>query len=146
MRAAAARISELANVRVRARSRVYESAPVGVTDQPWFLNAAVLADCMLLPATLLGELLRIERELGRDRTADAVRWGPRLIDLDVLWIEGLAVDTERLTVPHPRLKERAFAILPLLDVAPDALDPATGEGYVPPRGSRDVRLTGLSLG
>lgn len=145
MRAAIARIDAIPRVHVRARSQVYETAPVGVTDQPSFLNAAISVECMLPPEALLDELLRIERELGRDRSADALRWGPRLIDLDVLWIDGVTLGTERLTVPHPRLKERAFAIIPLLDVAPDAVDPRSGERYGAPEGASDVRRTQLSL-
>jgi 2-amino-4-hydroxy-6-hydroxymethyldihydropteridine diphosphokinase len=130
MRDAVARIAERAEV--RARSRVYETAPVGKLDQPSFLNAAIAVECALPPLVLLAALLGIERELGRDRSEDAVRWGPRTIDLDVLWIEGLALDDARLVVPHPRLVERAFALVPLLEVAPAAKDPRTGQPYAAP--------------
>ncbi|HSO35412.1 MAG TPA: 2-amino-4-hydroxy-6-hydroxymethyldihydropteridine diphosphokinase [Labilithrix sp.] len=130
MRDAVARIAERAEV--RARSHVYETAPVGKLDQPSFLNAAIAVECALSPLVLLDALLGIERELGRDRSEDAVRWGPRTIDLDVLWIEGLALDDARLVVPHPRLVERAFALVPLLEVAPAAKDPRTGQPYAAP--------------
>ncbi len=142
MREAIARIERVAHV--RARSRVYETAPVGKTDQPVFLNAAVAVDCTLSPLALLDALLAIEKELGRTRSADVVRWGPRTIDLDVLWIEGVALDDPRLTVPHPRLAERAFALVPLLDVASGAIDPRTLAPYVAPRDD-GVTLTSLTL-
>jgi 2-amino-4-hydroxy-6-hydroxymethyldihydropteridine diphosphokinase len=140
MREAVARLDAVASVRVVARSRFYETAPVDVLDQPEFLNAAVLVACSLRPSLLLDELLRIERELGRTRGADEIRFGPRRIDLDVLWIDGIAVDDVRLTVPHPRLARRAFALLPMLEVAPDAKDPRTGEAYVVPDDA-GVRVT-----
>ncbi len=72
---------------------------------------------MKSPRELLDSLLAIERDLGRTRDT---KWGPRTIDLDILWIEGVAIDEAGLVVPHPRLAERAFALAPLLDVAPDA--------------------------
>ncbi len=144
MRDAVARIGELEATTVRARSRVYETAPVGGVAQPDFLNAAVLVECTLSPLALLDALLGIERELGRDRTKDAVRWGPRAIDLDVLWIEDLVIDDARLVVPHPRLLERAFALVPLLDVAPHAVDPRDRKPLVAPSSS-EIRVTPLAL-
>lgn len=102
---------------MRARSRVYETAPVGGPAQPDYLNAAVRIDWAGEPLDLLDRLQAIEQELGRVRT---VANGPRTIDLDVLWIEGLTLDHPRLVVPHPRLHERPFALAPLLDVLPDA--------------------------
>ena len=142
MREAVGRIEQVAPL--RGRSRVYETAPVGKTDQPTFLNAAIAVDCALSPVALLDALLAIERDLGRIRSDDAVRWGPRTIDLDVLWIENLVVDDPRLTVPHPRLAERAFALVPLLEVAPGAVDPRTHAPYVAPPDD-GVRLTDLTL-
>jgi 2-amino-4-hydroxy-6-hydroxymethyldihydropteridine diphosphokinase len=103
--------------RVVARSSVYETIPVGGPPQGEFLNAAILVSTDRSPIELLDGLQSIERELGRTRD---VRWGPRTIDLDVLWIEDVTVADPRLVVPHPRLAERAFAIAPLLDVAPHA--------------------------
>jgi 2-amino-4-hydroxy-6-hydroxymethyldihydropteridine diphosphokinase len=130
MRDAAARIDRIEGVRIAARSRVYETAPVGGPPQPHFLNAAVLVECTLSPPALLEELLRIEVALGRVRGAGEVRFGPRTLDLDVLWVEGVILDEPRLTVPHPRLAGRAFALMPMLEVAPGATDPRTGEPYV----------------
>lgn len=127
LREAASRIGALASI-VR-RSHVWETAPVGGPEQPDFLNAALLAEWRETPLALLDALMRIEFELGRVR---GVRNGPRTIDLDVLWIEGLVVDEPRLVVPHPRLHLRAFALAPLLEVAPDAVDPRSGERFVAP--------------
>jgi 2-amino-4-hydroxy-6-hydroxymethyldihydropteridine diphosphokinase len=137
MRASVRAIEEIA--RVEARSRVYETAPVGGPEQPAFLNAALLASFDGAPIALLEHLLGIEARLGRVRVE---RWGPRVIDLDVLWIDGVVIDTPRLVVPHPRLHERAFAVKPLLDVAPGARDRA-GTLYLPPPG--EVRDTGERL-
>ena len=86
-------------------------------------------------------MLAIEAKLGRVRGEE--RLGPRPLDLDVLWIEGHAEEGPRLVVPHPRLRERAFAVIPLLEVAPDARDPVTGEAYAVPEG--EVRRTGEVL-
>ena len=135
LREAASRVASLPGVEVVARSRVYQTAPVGLTDQPAFLNAAIYVECTISPEALLDTLLAIERVLGRDRSADAMRWGPRVIDLDVLWIEGLTIQSERLVVPHPRLHERAFALIPLLEVAPDA-------PYAVGADAKDVRVWG----
>jgi 2-amino-4-hydroxy-6-hydroxymethyldihydropteridine diphosphokinase len=132
MRDAVARIERLDDLRVVARSRVYETAPVGVTEQPSFLNAAILVESTVSPRALLDELLGIERDLGRTRGLGEVRWGPRAIDLDVLWIEGVVLDAPQLVVPHPRMHERAFAMVPLLEVVPGAIDPRTGSPFVPP--------------
>ncbi len=108
-----------------ARSALYETAPVG-PPQPRFLNGALALETELAPPALLDALLDVERRLGRIR---AERWGPRLIDLDILWTAAGAFDSPRLTVPHPELRRRAFALRPLLDVVPDAKDPADGARY-----------------
>jgi 2-amino-4-hydroxy-6-hydroxymethyldihydropteridine diphosphokinase len=118
---------------VERGSHIYETAPVGPA-QPDFLNAAVLVRWSRGLDEMLALLLGIEARMGRVRRE---RWGPRVLDLDILWTDGDAVRREGLEVPHPRLAERAFAILPLLDVAPDA-------PYVAPAGG-DVRRTAWSL-
>ncbi|MFK7988138.1 MAG: 2-amino-4-hydroxy-6-hydroxymethyldihydropteridine diphosphokinase [Sandaracinaceae bacterium] len=97
-----------------ARSPVYETAPMG-PPQPSYLNGAFLLEVDCAPEALLTWLLRIEAQLGRVRD---VRWGPRTVDLDLLFLDHAPIDTERLTVPHPRLADRAFALAPMLDVAP----------------------------
>ena len=144
MREAVARIARVAGIEVAARSRVYETAPVGGPPQPPFLNAAIAVECTLSPLGLLAELFAIEVALGRIRSDDQVRFGPRTIDLDVLWIEGVTVDDPRLVVPHPRLAGRAFALVPMLEVAPNALDPRTGAVLVAPLDD-GVRLTDWPL-
>jgi 2-amino-4-hydroxy-6-hydroxymethyldihydropteridine diphosphokinase len=116
------------DVHVLRRSPIYETAPAGGPPQGDYLNGAVLIVTALEARALMDRLLGIERSLGRARP-DEVRWGPRTIDLDLLWIEGEAVTEPDLSVPHPRLGERSFALRPLLDVAPDATDFRTGEAF-----------------
>jgi 2-amino-4-hydroxy-6-hydroxymethyldihydropteridine diphosphokinase len=109
----------------RQRSALYETEPVG-PPQPMFLNAAIALRTALEPLALLDGLLELERALGRVRSE---RWGPRVIDLDILWIDGRSFESPRLKVPHPELRHRAFALRPLLDVAPLARDPRDGARY-----------------
>lgn len=136
LREAVRRIDALPSARVSARSHVYETAPVGEVPQGPFLNAAVALSWEGEPVELMTALLAIERSLGRVRD---VRWGPRTLDLDVLWVEDLVLAEPSLVVPHPYLVERAFALAPLLEVAPDARDPRTGAPYrVPPVGRGDL--------
>ena len=143
LREAVRRIAATEGLRVEARSRIYETDAVGGVEQPAFLNAAMLVECMKPPRALLDALLDVEASLGRDRRAEAVRWGPRSIDLDILWIEGTVVVEPGLTVPHPRLRERAFALVPLVEIAPGAVDPETGERYLAPEDD-GVRVTTLA--
>jgi 2-amino-4-hydroxy-6-hydroxymethyldihydropteridine diphosphokinase len=127
LRGAAQRIAKIG--KVERASHVYETAPVGGPPQAPFYNAALLVTYEGEPLELLDALHGVEMILGRTRTAKDVRWGPRAIDLDILWIEGLAMESETLVVPHPRLTERAFALRPLVDVAPDAIDPLSQLPY-----------------
>jgi 2-amino-4-hydroxy-6-hydroxymethyldihydropteridine diphosphokinase len=99
---------------VAAASSLYATAPVGLTDQPEFLNAVLEVRTGLEPGELLEACLEIEREMGRVRS---VRWGPRIIDIDVLLIDGVAEAGERLILPHPRMTERAFVMVPLAELA-----------------------------
>ena len=108
---------------VVAVSRLLETDPVGVTDQPRFLNGVAALETDLSARELLDRLLEIERELGRERRE---RWGPRTIDLDLLLYGEETVDEPGLTVPHPRLHERRFALEPLAELEPDALIPGRG--------------------
>lgn len=110
---------------VVAVSELRETDPVGVTDQPAFLNGAVAIETDLSARELLEQLLDIERRLGRERRE---RWGPRTIDLDLLVYGDETIDEPGLTVPHPRLHERRFALEPLADLAPDLVIP--GRGWV----------------
>ncbi|MBV8644501.1 MAG: 2-amino-4-hydroxy-6-hydroxymethyldihydropteridine diphosphokinase [Candidatus Eremiobacteraeota bacterium] len=124
VRRAFARLAELGTV--VARSRLYASAPWGVTDQEAFVNAAALVATALDPHALLAALRRIEAEEGRTPT---YRWGPRVLDLDILAYGDLQLDGVDLTIPHARLRERAFALVPLAEIDPryaalrDALPP-----------------------
>jgi 2-amino-4-hydroxy-6-hydroxymethyldihydropteridine diphosphokinase len=106
-----------------AFSKVYETPPWGLTDQPAFLNMAVRARTRLGPEALLKKLKRVEVEVGR---VPGIRWGPRLIDLDILFFDQLLLDMPGLVIPHKHLTERAFVLVPLADIAPDTLHPGTG--------------------
>lgn len=110
-------------LRITATSRVRETEPVGVPDQPKFLNAVIEVQTRLSPAALLKRLHAIEDRLGRVRKA---RWGPRIIDLDLLLHGSRIVATESLTLPHPRLAERVFVLEPLAELCPDLKVPGTG--------------------
>ncbi len=110
---------------LQAVSAVYETAPVGPA-QPDFLNAAVLLQSTLSPQALLAGLLGIERAHGRERRE---RWGPRTLDLDLLCAGELVLDEPGLSLPHPELPSRAFALMPLLDLLPDARDARSGAPY-----------------
>jgi 2-amino-4-hydroxy-6-hydroxymethyldihydropteridine diphosphokinase len=104
-------------------SELRETDPVGIVDQPRFLNGAVALETALAPRELLETLLRIERELGRVR---GERWGPRTIDLDLLLYGDEVVDEPGLTVPHPRLHERRFALEPIAELDPTVEVPRRG--------------------
>jgi 2-amino-4-hydroxy-6-hydroxymethyldihydropteridine diphosphokinase len=104
-------------------SELRETDPVGVVDQPAFLNGAVALETELGPRELLDALLAVERDLGRARRE---RWGPRTIDLDLLLYGDETIDEPGLTVPHPRLHERRFALEPLLDLDPEVAIPRRG--------------------
>ena len=110
-------------VHLLACSGVYETPPWGFTDQPWFLNMAVEGDTSLSPADLLTRLKQLEKDLGRE---PGFRFGPRLIDLDILFYDNLILKTAELEIPHPRLEERSFVLAPLADLAPDFQHPVTG--------------------
>ncbi|HET9506749.1 MAG TPA: 2-amino-4-hydroxy-6-hydroxymethyldihydropteridine diphosphokinase, partial [Gaiellaceae bacterium] len=118
IRAAVAALPGVAEV-----SELRETEPVGVTEQPAFLNGAARLETELSPRELLDALLEIERGLGRERR---VRWGPRTIDLDLLLYGEERIDEPGLTVPHPRLHERRFALEPLADLDPELVIPGRG--------------------
>ncbi|HEV2607904.1 MAG TPA: 2-amino-4-hydroxy-6-hydroxymethyldihydropteridine diphosphokinase [Xanthomonadaceae bacterium] len=111
---------------VLRRSRLYRTPAWGMTAQPDFLNAAALLSTTLSADALLAELLRIELEAGRDRDMQSERWGPRALDLDLLLYGDTVIAHPGLCVPHPRLHERAFVLVPLAEIAPDALVPGHG--------------------
>jgi 2-amino-4-hydroxy-6-hydroxymethyldihydropteridine diphosphokinase len=118
-------------------SPLYRTRPLG-PPQPDFLNAALYLSFEGEAPVLLAALLRIEHTLGRVREE---RWGPRTIDLDILWSPTVVVNSPRLTIPHPRLTERAFALVPMLSIVPDAQHPMTGLPYA--QHVRRLDLTGV---
>lgn len=112
------KLEQAPDIRVVRRSNLYRTEPWGDENQDWFLNACVLVDTILPPQTLLRRCLDIESALGRDRTSGR-RWGPRAIDLDLLFYDDLTLSEASLTLPHPRLFERAFVLVPLNEIAGD---------------------------
>ena len=116
MREAVRLIDEEGACRVTARSPVYETLPVGVEDQPDFLNAVIAIETSLGPAELLRLCKSIEKRLGRTRTN---KWGPRVIDVDILLYGDMPVREDDLVIPHPEMIGRAFVLVPLAEIAPD---------------------------
>lgn len=108
--------------RVVAVSSFYETEPVEVTDQPWFLNCVLALETTAEPAQLMRELLRIEHEMGRQRL---VKKGPRSIDIDILLFGDAVVNTPDLTIPHPEMTRRRFVLEPLAEIAPELLHPVS---------------------
>ncbi|GIP30680.1 2-amino-4-hydroxy-6-hydroxymethyldihydropteridine pyrophosphokinase [Paenibacillus sp. J23TS9] len=109
------RLDETPDITVLHCSNIYETEPVGYVDQPLFLNMAVRVRTSLNPYGLLHVMQQIEKELGRVRH---IRWGPRTVDLDLIWMEGQKENTEELILPHPRMEERMFVLAPLKDIVP----------------------------
>ena len=107
-------------------SSIYETAPWGFADQPAFYNLALIGETELGPRELLSFVKHVEARMGREKT---FRYGPRQIDIDILFYENEAVQTESLTIPHPRYKERRFVLEPLCEIAPDGADPVSGEPF-----------------
>lgn len=126
-------LAEAPQIEIVAVSSFRETVPVGYLDQPLFLNAAAAIETSLEPLEVLAVLLEIERRLGRTR--EGLRYGPRTVDLDLLVMDGVTLDEPGLTLPHPRLHERAFALEPLVEIDPSIL--------VPGRGSVEQLLRGL---
>lgn len=123
LREAVARVEKLGTV--RAVSSFHDTEPVGTTEQPNFLNGAMLLETELEPVELMRELLAIERAMGRDR-ATAPAKGPRMIDLDLLLMGDVVLVTDELTLPHPAMAKRRFVLEPLAEIAPQMVDPVSG--------------------
>ena len=133
VRAAQQALGGLPGTRLVAASRLYRTPAWGKREQPDFINAAALLETSLPARALLDGLLEIERRFGRTRAADGSdRWGARTLDLDLLLYGDAVIDEPGLRVPHPHLHERAFALVPLLEIAPLALIPGHGLAREPP--------------
>ncbi|MBS0556122.1 MAG: 2-amino-4-hydroxy-6-hydroxymethyldihydropteridine diphosphokinase [Proteobacteria bacterium] len=117
-------LAALPGSRLVQHSRVYDTVPWGRADQPAFANAVAQIETALAPRELLDALLAIERAAGRER--DGTRWGPRMLDLDILVYGDRRIDEPGLRVPHPHLHERAFVLVPLCEIAPDLEIPGHG--------------------
>ncbi|MGI6296735.1 MAG: 2-amino-4-hydroxy-6-hydroxymethyldihydropteridine diphosphokinase [Armatimonadota bacterium] len=112
----AVRLLETGGCELTAASSLYATKPVGYTDQPDFLNAVIAVETDLSPYELLALCNSVERKLGRERT---IRWGPRVIDIDILLYEDVEISETTLTLPHPSMLQRAFVLVPLAEIAPD---------------------------
>jgi 2-amino-4-hydroxy-6-hydroxymethyldihydropteridine diphosphokinase len=115
---AVAALCERGDVRLVARSSDYQTPPWGITDQPAFVNACVLVETALEPHALLRLARGVEAKLGRDRTRET-RWGPRTLDIDILAYDAEVLDAPDLQLPHPRMAERAFVMVPAAEIAPN---------------------------
>ncbi len=115
---AIAALCERGDIRLTARSSDYKTPPWGVENQPPFINLCIAVETTLAPVALLARTQEVERAFGRDRAHER-RWGPRSLDIDILSYDDLALDTPDLTLPHPRMFERAFVLVPLAEIVPD---------------------------
>lgn len=137
--AAAIEALDWGDARVVARSSVYETEPVGgPPGQPWFLNQVVAVETSLEPRALWERCSAVEAALGRSRENEE-RWGPRAIDLDVLLFDDVSLSEPDLVIPHPLMLERAFVVVPLLEIAPDVVIPGAGPASAS-RARHGVRL------
>ena len=128
IRGAIRKIKQSKEIKISKASSVYETQPVEYKDQPWFLNMVLELETSLQPLNLLEFLLETERQMGREKTGSpsslqARRYGPRNIDLDLLLYGDLVLNSDKLTLPHPRMHERRFVLVPLVEIAPQVAHP-----------------------
>lgn len=123
VRLAFAHLEGMPHTRLQLRSALYRTTPMGVTDQPDFINAVAGVLTQLPARALLDAMLEIETRMGRERRE---RWGPRIIDLDLVWMPGPVIDEPGLAIPHPGVSARNFVLYPLADIAPDLHIPGHG--------------------
>ena len=116
-------LAQTPGIALESSSSWYQTAPIG-PPQPDYLNGCALLKVQLNPEELLATLLEVEKQFGRVRTQ---RWGPRSLDLDLLLFDRVILETPRLQIPHPRMGERAFVLVPLAEIAPDWIDPVSGK-------------------
>jgi len=124
LREAVAMLARHKGIRLTAVSSCYETEPIGIVGQPAFLNMAVEIETALEPLELLNTVKEMERAIGRE---PAMRWGPRVIDIDIILRGGCVMESCLITIPHPSFRQRAFVLTPLAEIAPDAVDPETGK-------------------
>jgi 2-amino-4-hydroxy-6-hydroxymethyldihydropteridine diphosphokinase len=122
-------------------SRMYETRPLYVEDQPLYLNAVGEAQSALEPAEMLAQLQRIEADFGRNRARE-IRRGPRTLDLDILLCGDRVINTADLVVPHPFMQERLFVLVPLLELAPGCVDPRNGQQFQAARAALERKASG----
>lgn len=132
-------LAEYQGVELIKISSVYETKPVGYTDQPDFLNTAIEVQTTLSPHELLALCNAVEDKLGRTRT---IKWGPRKIDIDILLFGGVYIDDEKLKIPHPYMMERAFVLAPLAEIAPEILLP---NGMTASESADKINKNGIEL-
>ncbi|MDV2999727.1 MAG: 2-amino-4-hydroxy-6-hydroxymethyldihydropteridine pyrophosphokinase [Chroococcopsis gigantea SAG 12.99] len=118
-----AQLDRTEGIEVVSHSSWYDTAPIG-PPQPNYLNGCAILGVTLSPAELLRTLLEVEKQFGRIRN---IRWGPRTLDLDIIFYDNLILQTPTLEIPHPRFRERSFVLIPLAEIAPDWIDPVTGK-------------------
>ncbi len=123
LRSALKALAQTPRLGLERRSHLYRTPPVG-PPQPDYINACAIFGTTLEPISLLNRLLEVERQFGRVRRE---RWGPRLLDLDLILYDDLIMDSPRLQLPHPRMTERGFVLLPLAEIAPDWVEPVSGK-------------------
>ncbi len=116
-------LAQTPGIALESSSSWYQTAPIG-PPQPDYLNGCALLKVQLTPEELLAALLEVEKQFGRVRTQ---RWGPRSLDLDLLLFDRVILETPKLQIPHPRMRERAFVLVPLAEIAPDWIDPVSGK-------------------
>jgi 2-amino-4-hydroxy-6-hydroxymethyldihydropteridine diphosphokinase len=114
-------LDQTREITVTARAGIYKTAPVDYTDQDWFVNTAVRIETDLAPDDLLTRLKQIERNAGRDK--GGIRFGPRVLDLDIIFYDDLVLQTGTLDIPHPRMHKRRFVLRPICDIDPCAMHP-----------------------
>jgi 2-amino-4-hydroxy-6-hydroxymethyldihydropteridine diphosphokinase len=137
-------LARLPRTRLLARSSLYATTPIGYADQPDFINAVAKIETRLAPRALLDALLEVERQHGRRRSIPS---GPRTLDLDVLLYGALQVQEPGLTIPHPRMHERAFVLVPLVEIEPECIIPGRGRAadWLAGCGDQNIKRIG-SLG
>ncbi|MGA1865229.1 MAG: 2-amino-4-hydroxy-6-hydroxymethyldihydropteridine diphosphokinase [bacterium] len=117
-------LSSHPGIRINAFSSFYETEPVGYKEQGWFINQVIQIETSLTPMDLLKATQKIEEDMGRKRV---VKWGPRIVDIDILLYADLIMTDSSLTIPHPNLTKRRFVLVPLAEIAPSLIHPTLGE-------------------